>query len=248
MNESSQIPIRVMRVIARMNIGGPAVQVAGLMRGLDSKEFDHRLFTGFGAIDEKDYLDLVATDVSAMRIEGFGRRVSVRDDIKSLITLIKMIRQFRPDIIHTHTAKAGFLGRIASLVSFHKSIRIHTFHGHLLNGYFGPYKRKLVIIVERILAMVTDQLLSVGDKVRQDLLAEKIGTPEKFGLMPPGLEVICLRSEGESREFFGLSTTSIQCGYIGRVTEIKRPDRFLDVVSEIKSRQVNLQFFMAGGG
>ena len=131
--ENNQGPIRVMRIIARMNVGGPAVQVSGLMRGFDSSEFDHRLYTGFCTADEADYLDNVATDVVAVRIEGFGRRVNLGGDIKAFFALIKEISRFKPQVIHTHTAKAGFLGRIASVVSLHSSVRVHTFHGHLLN-------------------------------------------------------------------------------------------------------------------
>ena len=237
-----------MRIIARMNVGGPAVQVSGLMRGFNSLEFDQRLYTGFCAADEADYLETVATEVKATRIEGFGRRVSLGGDVRAFISLIKEIKSFKPHVIHTHTAKAGFLGRIASIVSFQPSIRVHTFHGHLLNGYFGSFKRSLVIIAEKVLAIFTHQLLAVGDKVRQDLLAAGIGNPKKFGLMPPGLELGQLPNKVESQESYVLSTTTLQCAFIGRVTQIKRPDRFLDVVAEIKKRGVSLGFFMTGDG
>jgi glycosyltransferase involved in cell wall biosynthesis len=248
MSRVKEDPIRVMRIIARMNVGGPAVQVSGLMRGLSSKDFDHRLYTGFCAVDEADYLDSVATDVMATRIKGLGRRLSLGGDIKAFLSLVKAIREFKPQIIHTHTAKAGFLGRIASIVSFHRSIRVHTFHGHLLNGYFGPLKRLLVVVAEKSLAVFTQQLLAVGDKVRQDLLAVGIGKEEKFGLMPPGLEIGKLPPKTESQAFFGLNNERLQCAFIGRVTQIKRPDRFLDVASEIKTRGVKLDFFIAGDG
>ena len=241
-------PIRVMRVIARMNVGGPAVQVSGLMRGLNSTEFDHRLYTGFCAHDEADYLDTVATDVSASRIDGFGRRVSLGGDLRAFFSLVKEIRSFKPHVIHTHTAKAGFLGRIASVVSLHPSIRVHTFHGHLLNGYFGSFKRFLIVLVEKILAMFSHLLLAVGDKVRQDLLAAGVGTLEKFALMPPGLQISKLPNKTASRDFYGLSSQKLECAFIGRVTRIKRPDRFLEVVSEIEKRGLNIEFFIAGDG
>ena len=237
-----------MRIIARMNVGGPAVQVSGLMRGFDSDNFDHRLYTGYCAADEADYLDTVARDIKVTRIEGFGRRVSLAGDIKAFISLITEIRSFKPHIIHTHTAKAGFLGRIASIISFESSIRVHTFHGHLLNGYFGAFKRRLVIIAEKVLAIFTHQLLAVGDKVRQDLLTEGIGSLKKFGLMPPGLEINQLPNKFESQEFYGLSTTTLQCAFIGRITKIKRPDRFLDAIAELKKRGTALEFFIAGDG
>ena len=237
-----------MRIIARMNLGGPAVQVSGLMRGLHATEFDHRLYTGFCAHDESDYLDTVATDVSALRIDGFGRRVSFGGDFKAFFTLVKEIRSFKPHVIHTHTAKAGFLGRIASIVSFHPSIRVHTFHGHLLNGYFGSFKKFLVVLAEKILAMFSHQLLAVGDKVRQDLLEAGVGTQNKFSLMPPGLQISELPNKSVSRDFYGLSSQKIECAFIGRVTRIKRPDRFLDVVTEIESRGLDIEFFIAGDG
>ena len=248
MSPTIKSPIRVMRIIARMNVGGPAVQVSGLMRGFNTTEFDHRLYTGFCASDEADYLETVATDLKAIRIDGFGRRISLRGDIRAFTTLVREVRKFRPHVIHTHTAKAGFLGRIASIVSMQPSIRVHTFHGHLLNGYFGLFKRSLVVIAEKILAIFTDQLLAVGEKVRQDLLIAGIGKKEKFGLMPPGLVINKLPAKDESLKSFGLSNSRLQCAFIGRITQIKRPDRFLDVVSEVKKRGVNLDFFMAGDG
>jgi glycosyltransferase involved in cell wall biosynthesis len=246
--EKNQDPIRVMRIIARMNVGGPAVQVSGLMRGFDSSEFDHRLYTGFCAADEADYLDTVATDVVAVRIEGFGRRVNLGGDIKAFFALIKEIRRFKPQVIHTHTAKAGFLGRIASVVSLHSSVRVHTFHGHLLNGYFGGVKRSLVVLAEKFLAVFTDHLLAVGEKVRQDLLLAGIGSKNRFGLMPPGLSIGPLPPKRESCESLGLLTNQLQCAFIGRITQIKRPDRFLDLVAEIKRRKIEINFFIAGDG
>ncbi len=240
--------IRVMRIIARMNVGGPAVQVSCLMRGIDSRYFDHRLYTGFCAADEADYLNTTATDLKAARIESLGRRVSISGDIRAFTSLIKEIKSFKPHVIHTHTAKAGFLGRLASIVSFQPSIRVHTFHGHLLNGYFGGFKRTLVIIIEKVLALFTHELLAVGAKVRQDLLDVGIGKSEKFGIMPPGLEIGLLPNKIESKQSFGLTTSVLQCAFIGRVTQIKRPDRFLDVVSVMKKRKVNLEFFMVGDG
>jgi glycosyltransferase involved in cell wall biosynthesis len=103
-------------------------------------------------------------------------------------------------------------------------------------------------MAEKILAMFTDQLLAVGKKVRQDLLDAGVGKREKFGLMPPGLVIKKLPTKGESLKSFGLSASRLQCAFIGRITQIKRPDRFLDVVSEVKKRGIDLDFFMAGDG
>jgi glycosyltransferase involved in cell wall biosynthesis len=240
--------IRVLRIIGRMNVGGPAVQVSGLMRGFDAQVFEQELVTGYCAADEADYLEKVATDVKAFRIDGLGRSVKPRADLIAMFAIVKEIRRFKPDVIHTHTAKAGVVGRIASILSGHRSIRVHTFHGHLLNGYFGSGKTKLVVLVEKFLALFTDQLLAVGVKVKDDLIAAGIGKQNKFGVIPPGLQLAEVPSRLSARKELGLNDNGIYCAYIGRITQIKRPDRFLDVVAEIKSRGIDLHFIVAGAG
>jgi len=240
--------VRVMRIIARMNVGGPAVQVSGLMRGFDAQVFDQELVTGYCAADEADYLEKVAADVEAIRIDGLGRSIKPRADLTSLFAIIKEIRRFKPDVIHTHTAKAGVVGRIASVLSGHRSIRVHTFHGHLLNGYFGAGKTKLVILVEKLLALFTNQLLAVGAKVKDDLLTVGIGNPNKFGVIPPGLQLAKVPSRASARKELSLLDAATYCAFIGRITQVKRPDRFLDVVAEIKSRGIDLDFIVAGAG
>ena len=240
--------IRVMRVISRMNIGGPAVQVSGLLRKLDSEFFDQRLYTGFCGINEADYLDNIAMDVTAVRIGGLGRRINLKGDAAALVTLIREIREFKPHIIHTHTAKAGFLGRIASIISLQPSIRIHTFHGHLLTGYFNPLEKFLVVSIERFLAHFTHHLLAVGNVVRNDLLNAGVGSLQKFSVMPPGLMLGPLPDKILAQKSLAIDQTSLQCAFIGRVTKIKRPDRFLDLVSEVKKRNVRINFFIAGDG
>jgi glycosyltransferase involved in cell wall biosynthesis len=231
-----------------MNVGGPAVEVSGLMRGVNSSFFDHKLITGYCNPDEADYLDTVATDVEATRIKGFGRSISAKDDLLAFFGIVKEIRVFKPDVIHTHTAKAGVLGRMASLVSGHKSIRVHTYHGHLLHGYFSPSKTHIVIWVEKFLGYFTHHLLAVGASVRDDLLKVGIGNPKKFGVMPPGLTLRPLPTRGHARKELNLDPTKIYCSLIGRITKIKRPDRFLDVVSELKRQNSPVHFLTAGSG
>lgn len=248
MAETNNERIRVMRIIARMNVGGPAVQVSGLMRGFDSIRFDQKLVTGFCAADESDYLETVATDVTATRIKGLGRSISPRADLAAFLQVVREIRTFRPHIIHTHTAKAGVIGRIASLVSGHRSVRVHTYHGHLLHGYFGKFKTSLVILIERFLALFTTKLLAVGKKVMDDLLAVHIGNAKKFAVMPPGLQLGVLPTRVEACTTLGLDPSLRYCAFIGRITKIKRPDRFLDVVALINSQNTNLHFIVAGAG
>lgn len=240
--------VRVLRIIARMNVGGPAVQVSGLMRGFDQETFEQELLTGFCAADEADYLEKVATDVKAIRIDGLGRSIKPRADLTALFAIIKEIRGFKPDVIHTHTAKAGVVGRIASILSGHSSIRVHTFHGHLLHGYFGAGKTKLVIFIEKFLALFTDQLLAVGKKVQDDLVAAGIGNESKFAMMPPGLQLATVPGKTEARLELGLDPDKTYCAFIGRITQIKRPDRFLDVVAKIKDAGTKVNFVVAGAG
>ena len=240
--------IKVMRIIARMNVGGPAVQISGLMRHFDKNKFEQILVTGYCAEDESDYLETSATDVSATRIEGLGRSISLFGDLKALFKLVNLIRTFKPDIVHTHTAKAGVLGRIASILSGHKSIRIHTFHGHLLHGYFGKFKTLLVIYLERALALSTTKIFAVGSKVKDDLVNVKIAPKDKFIVMPPGLELRDMPTRQEALKSLGLDPSKIYCSFIGRITQIKRPDRFLSVVENSKKRNLNLHFIVAGAG
>jgi glycosyltransferase involved in cell wall biosynthesis len=240
--------VRVLRIIARMNVGGPAVQVSGLMRGFDPEFFEQKLLTGYCAADEADYLEKVAVDVEAIRIDGLGRSIKPRADLTALFSIIKEIRRFKPEVIHTHTAKAGVVGRIASILSGERSIRIHTFHGHLLHGYFGAGKTKLVILIEKFLALFTHQLLAVGKKVQDDLITVGIGNSKKFAVMPPGLQLAHVPRKSEARQELGLDQNEIYCAFIGRITQIKRPDRFLDVAAKTRADNVKVQFIVAGAG
>jgi glycosyltransferase involved in cell wall biosynthesis len=240
--------VRVLRIIARMNVGGPAVQVSGLMRGFNKETFEQELLTGFCASDEADYLEKVATDVKAIRIDGLGRSIKPRADLTALFAIVKEIRRFKPDVIHTHTAKAGVVGRIASILSGQKSIRVHTFHGHLLHGYFGTAKTKLVILIEKLLALFTHQLLAVGKQVQDDLIAVGIGNLRKFAVMPPGLQLANIPTKAAARIELGLEPIEIYCAFIGRITQIKRPDRFLDVTSQVQADNVKVHFIVAGAG
>jgi glycosyltransferase involved in cell wall biosynthesis len=240
--------LRIMRVIARMNVGGPAVQVSGLMRHLPEADFDHRLFTGWCADDEADYLETQARDVEAIRIQGLGRAVKPGDDVRALRHLVREVRQFRPHIIHTHTAKAGGLGRAAARLSGVGSATVHTFHGHLLHGYFSPAKTRALVHLERRLASRTDRLVAVGAQVRDDLLAAGIGRPDQFVVIPPGLELPTSRPRDEVRAEFGLKPDAVVIAIIGRLTQIKRPDRFVEVVRQVARQGSDVHFLVAGSG
>lgn len=245
---SESAPIKVLRIITRMNIGGPAVQVSGLMQGMDKAVFNQELITGRCLDNEVDYLESKIPNLEVTRIETLSRRVSIFSDIITLLFLIKKIREFKPDIIHTHLAKAGVIGRVASLLSGHKSIRIHTYHGHLLTGYFTGYKLTLLIFVEKSLAKVTNHLVAVGEKVKEDLLEVGIGSSTKFSVVNPGVQIQPLPDRQKVLTKLNLDQEILYCAFIGRLTKIKRPDRMLEVARELKSRNTNIHFIVAGGG
>ena len=237
-----------MRVIARMNVGGPAVQVSGLMRHLPEDEFDQQLLTGWCADDEADYLHTQAPDIQAPRVDGLGRAIRLGDDARALAVLVRRMRAFRPHIVHTHTAKAGILGRAATRLAGTGSATVHTFHGHLLHGYFSPAKTRAVIALEAALARGTDRLVAVGPQVRDDLLAAGVGQAEQFAIIPPGLELPPALSREQARHEMGIPGDAPVISFIGRLAPIKRPDRFVETVRLIHEQRQDLHFLVAGDG
>jgi glycosyltransferase involved in cell wall biosynthesis len=237
-----------MQIIARMNVGGPAVIVAELMRGLDKSAFNQILVTGYCDDNEADYLDTVATDIKATRIAGLGRSVSLLADLKAFFGLISLMRKFKPDVIHTHTAKAGVLGRLASLLAGQGAVRVHTFHGHLLHGYFSGAITKLVVLIEKFFAAQSSALIAIGTKVRDDLVAAGIGRADKYRVFFPGLPTPKEMAKTAAQSALGISTETLYVTFVGRLTQIKRPDRLLDVAKECKARGLNLRFLVAGEG
>ena len=239
--------IRVMRVIARMNVGGPALQVTALLRGLDSEQFDHRVYCGFVGPDEADFVDLCAPDVGVHRMPGLGRSVRPTDDVRSLVRLAAEMRRFRPHIVHTHTAKAGALGRLAAVLA-RVPVRVHTFHGHLLHGYFSAPKTRLVVRAESTLARLSDHLIAVGDRVRDDLIAAGIGRRGQYTVVPPGSDLAPLPGRAAARRELGLPAGAPVVAYVGRVTGIKRPDRFVEVARAVRREIPDAQFVICGDG
>ena len=240
--------VKVMQIIARMNVGGPAVIVAELMRGLDKNQFEQILVTGYCDENEADYLDTVAKDIKATRIAGLGRSVSLIADLKAFFGLVSLIRKYKPDVIHTHTAKAGVLGRLASLLAGRGAVRVHTFHGHLLHGYFSSALTKLVVLIEKFFAARTSVLIAIGSKVKEDLLAAGIGRADKYQVFFPGLPAPKTGSKAAAQSALGISSEVLYCTFVGRLTQIKRPDRLLDVAAECKRRGIDLRFLVAGEG
>ncbi len=241
-------PIRVLRIVARMNVGGPAVEITGLMRGLDPERFDQRLLTGWCAVDEADFLLTQAPDVPVSRIDGLGRAVRPWDDVRAVSRIVEQVRDYRPDVVHTHTAKAGAVGRLAAQLARTGAKVVHTHHGHLLHGYFGPVRRSAVVQAERTLSRMSDRLVAVGEQVRDDLLAAGIGRPEQYAVIRSGIELGPLPDRAAARRELGFPDDARIVALIGRLTRIKRPDRFADVVAILKESHPGTLFVVAGSG
>ena len=174
--------MRVLHVIARMNIGGTARYLASLSNGLKANGIESKIATGFVQGAESE--DPSVNNVDLIRIPSLGRAINPIKDRKAISELQKIIREYQPEIIHTHTFKAGFVGRFPKKTTK----RVHTFHGHLFDDpeFSGP-KSVLITAIERSLAKKTDKLVTVGQRVADDLLAREIGNLNQYINIPPGV-------------------------------------------------------------
>ena len=247
MSSQSQ-PIRVLHVVTRMNTGGVAVLIGNLMRNYDKGAFEFKLAAGVCDETEEDYLQAVARDIPAVKIASLQRAISPVKDFAAFFEIVKVIRQFKPDVIHTHTSKAGLLGRLAAIITYPKAKRVHTYHGHLLDGYFSKFKTSLLIKIESMLAKRTHRLIAMGNQVKRDLLNAGVGRNEQYNVLFPGLVAVEQIAKDKARISLGLNQGDIYCLYVGRLTQIKRPDRLLDVFVELKNRKVEVKLLIAGEG
>lgn len=244
--------IRVLRVIARLNVGGPALHATLLTEKLDPTRYESRLVAGGEGPREGNYLELYGRSVDRLTIlPKLGREIQGWPDLRALVQLVRLIREFRPHILHTHTAKAGVLGRIAArLVGV--PIVIHTYHGHVFHGYFSPAKTRLLLAVERWLSGFTNLILTVSATVRQDLLSLGIGTPERLMVVPLGLDLdrflVCESSRGQLRAELGIDPEAPLVGIVARLVPIKRHECFLRAAVEVARRYSGCQFLVVGDG
>ena len=140
------------------------------------------------------------------------------------------------------------LGRIAALLAAPGAVRIHTFHGHLLHGYFNPVVTQLVTFTEKLLASLTHYLVAVGNQVKDDLIGAGIGSEKKFSVFFPGLPEPVQFEKSAARKKFGLSTDGVYVTFVGRLTQIKRPDRLLDVAEILKAKKSSAEIVIVGEG
>jgi glycosyltransferase involved in cell wall biosynthesis len=175
-----------------------------------------------------------------VKIPGLGRRISARDDARALAALVQLIRKERPLVVHTHTAKAGALGRIAARLA-RVPVVVHTFHGHVLSGYFGPVGSFLARSVERGLATLADRLVVLSDRQREELSATfHVARPEKFTIVPLGrdLGAFAHATRGKLRAELGLDEKTPLLAFVGRLVPIKDPSTFLRAFAAMKTKAV----------
>ena len=249
-------PIKVLRVIARLNMGGPALHVAYLTAGLRERGYDTTLVAGSLARGE-DSMAFVADElgVGVVRIDELGREISPLRDLVATLRLARLIRRERPDILHTHTAKAGTVGRVAALLAGAKGppIVVHTFHGHVLRGYFGPLRSLFFRMLERWLAGRTTALIAVSPQVRDDLVSLRVAPPERFVVIRLGIELDerVAGSRGgrlESRRYLGIPPDRFAVGWIGRMTAVKRTEDVLVAFKRLRDGGVDACLCMVGDG
>jgi glycosyltransferase involved in cell wall biosynthesis len=215
----------IVHVIGRLNVGGPAHLVTAVARHTAT-------VVAAGAVQEGEVEHGDLEGVELHRIPGLGRKVRAADDARALGSLVALLRSRRPRVVHTHTAKGGALGRVASLPAGVPA-RVHTFHGHLLHGYFSAGGTAAVVGVERLLARRTDRLVAVGARVRDDLLAAGIGTAEQYAVIPPGVTLPPLPRRADARHRLGLPADRLVVAYVGRLAGIKRPERVVEVARRL---------------
>ena len=248
-------PIRVLRLIARLNMGGPALHVAYLTKGLQERGYDTTLLAGSLARGESS-MSFVAEelDVRWYPIPQLHREISPLYDTLSIVRLVKWIRRVRPHILHTHTAKAGAVGRIAAGLAgdARPPIIVHTFHGHVLRGYFNPGPATLFRALERTLAKSTTRLVAVSPEVRDDLVQLGVAPREKFSVIRLGIDLdnrVASGGDGaELRRLYGVSPDEFVVGWIGRMTAIKRVDDILLAFRRLLDLGVNTRLCLVGDG
>lgn len=246
-NLSAGERVRVLRIITRLNVGGPARQTVSLCRGLDPSRYDHRVLAGSPAAGEAGYLEREAPDVEVHHVPGFGRLVDPRGDARAFAALVREVRRFRPHIVHTHLAKAGLLGRLAAWLGS-SAKTVHTFHGHLLYGILSARMTTAVTLTERGLARRTDRLVSVGARVRDELIASGIGESERFRVVPPGVDIGTVPESGVARAALGLPRDGLVVSFIARLSRQKRPERFIEIARALAQQHPDVTFAIFGRG
>jgi glycosyltransferase involved in cell wall biosynthesis len=227
--------IKVLHVIARMNVGGTARYISELVQNIPGSA------VAIGYVQGAEIEDPAVLNMKVFRVPHMGRRISPINDFKSWLELRSLIKELSPEIVHTHTFKAGLLGRLVP--GDHK--RVHTFHGHLFGDQsFTSLEKMIILVTERYLSRKTDFLISVGSKVGVELRATGIGRHNDWASVPPGVLKLPNIVRKEARNILKLDHEAFVIGWMARMTRVKNPYLLL----EVARRLPGTQFVMAGGG
>lgn len=242
---------QVLRIFSRLNIGGPSLHVIHLSAGLGDRGFETRLVVGQTDEHEGDFLDLArARGVNLAVFPELGRAIRPFNDLRALWNLYRLMRTMRPTIVHTHTAKAGVLGRLAAVVA-RVPVVVHTYHGHVLSGYFHPLASAFFRRVEWALAPFTDVLLTVSESVKDDLVRLGVSRAQKVRVLPLGLDLQPLAGElprGALRNEAGWAGNARVVGIVGRLVPIKDLDTFIDAAVKVAEVASDVRFAVVGDG
>jgi glycosyltransferase involved in cell wall biosynthesis len=246
--------VRVLRVIARLNVGGPALHVTYLSAGLQERGYETTLVAGDVAGGEESMAFVAErAGVDVVRLPGLSRELSPVRDLLATIELARVIRRVRPHIVHTHTAKAGAVGRVAAvLAGRRRPIVVHTFHGHVLRGYFGRLGSQVFRAIETALAHVSDRLVAVSPEVRDELVGIGVAPAGKFVVVRLGIDleprVAFDGNRDEVRRRIGIGPERFVLGWFGRMTAVKRTDDLLDVLVAVRNAGVDAVLLLVGDG
>jgi len=244
--------VKILRIIARLNIGGPAIHTILLTAGLDNERFASTLVTGVEGKYEGNMLDLAAAKgVEPIIIPQLRRNIDPIGGFIALLKLCHLMRRERPHIVHTHTATAGLLGRLAARLAG-VPIILHTFHGHVLHGYYGPLWSKALVWMERFLAHLSDRIVTVSEGQRQELAGYGVAPLEKITVVPLGFELedllACESHRGELRRELGLADDNKLVGIVARLVPIKNHRLFLQAAQVVAEAMPQARFLVVGDG
>jgi glycosyltransferase involved in cell wall biosynthesis len=248
-------PIRVLRVIARLNMGGPAIHVANLAAGLQDRGYQTTVVAGSLARGEDSMAFLAERlGVPVVSVPEIQREVSAIHDLRSAVRVASLIREERPHILHTHTAKAGAIARAAAMLAggARPPVVVHTFHGHVLKGYFGPTRTAFFRRVEKTLARTADVLVAVSPEVRDELVELGIAPREKFAVIRLGIPLEERlgdpTADADYRRLYGIPPDAFVVGWVGRMTGVKDTGAVLEIVRAARAQGVEAVLCMVGDG
>lgn len=246
-------PKRIVRILNRFNVGGPIWNVAYLTKYLPAT-YETLLVGGKATDTEADAQEILnLLNIEFQLIPSMSREINVFHDLRSLYKLWKMMRKFKPDLVHTHASKAGLLGRIAAIIAGVPVI-VHTYHGHVFEGYFNHTKSSLIQQIERFLAKRTAAIVAISE-IQKIALTEKfkICTPDKAHIIPLGFDLRPFYpnhdKRQQARKKYKLESGTIAVGIVGRLTTIKNHGLFLRAASLLGKKTPNKYvFFVVGDG